>query len=319
MMRQEVYLDYNATTPCAPEVIERMLPFFREIYGNPSNTRHLQGRRAAKALDQAREEVAALIGAQPREIIFTNGATESNNLAILGLGYRAQGGKRNRIVISAIEHKAVLEPCKALQRIGFDVIILPVDATGRLNIESVREVIDERTLLLSVHAANNEIGTIQPIREISVIAQTYGALLHCDAAQAVGKIEVDVDEWGVDLLSLSGHKLYGPKGVGALFTRSTSWLEPILLGGGQEGGIRAGTSNVSAIVGLGAACHLCKPLLADEARTLATLRDYLEANLMRAIPILQRNGNLAQRLPNTSSLTFPKIDADALLLNIPHI
>lgn len=322
MTMKPIYLDYNATTPCDPRVIERMLPFFAEIYGNPANGLHRQGRLAAQAVDEAREQVAALINAQPGEIVFTSGATESNNLAILGLARMADRNKRNANITCAIEHKAVLLPCKKLAEEGFEVTILPVDSMGRVALDAIREAVTDRTLLISIQAANNEIGTLQPIRAIAEIAHEYGVIVHCDAAQAVGKIPVDVMDWGVDLLSLSAHKLYGPKGVGALFVRGggrSMPIEPLYYGGGQERGLRPGTTNVPAVVGLGEACRLCAQSLPKEATELAQLRDLLEAQLQAAIPGLAINGNRQNRLPNTSSLVFPNIDADALLLNLPEV
>lgn len=317
-----IYLDYNATTPCDPRVIERMMPFFAEVYGNPANGLHRQGRLAALAVDDARDQVAALINARPGEIVFNSGATESNNLAILGLARMANRSKRNGIITCTIEHKAVLLPCKKLAEEGFEVTILPVDDMGRVALDTIREAVTDRTLLISIQAANNEIGTLQPVKAIAEIAHEQGAMIHCDAAQAVGKIPVDVVEWGVDLLSLSAHKLYGPKGIGALFVRGggrSMPIEPLYYGGGQERGLRPGTTNVPAIVGFGEACHLFGEVMAQEAVELSQLRDLLERQLLAAVPGLGINGDQLNRLPNTSSLTFPDVDADALLLNLPAV
>ncbi len=317
-----IYLDYNATTPCDPRVVEKMLPYFSAIYGNPANGLHRQGRLAARAVDEAREKVALLIGAREKEIVFTSGATESDNLAILGIARMNRNGKRKRIITSAIEHKAVLLACKKLQEEGFDVVFLPVDLEGRVLIDAAREVIDENTLLVSIHGANNEIGTIQPIAQLAELAHQMGAFFHCDAAQAVGKIPVNVDEWDVDLLSMSAHKLYGPKGIGALFVRGGSNaipMEPIWYGGGQENGLRSGTSNVPGIVGFGEACDICKNEVREELPRLQNLRNTLERELKSSFPALIINGEEAVRIPNTSSLTFPDIDADALILNAPGI
>lgn len=317
-----IYLDYNATTPCDPRVVEKMLPYFSEIYGNPANGLHRQGRLAANAVNDAREKIAALIGAHEKEIIFTSGATESDNIALLGVARMNRLGKRKRIVTSAIEHKAVLLACKKLKDEGFDVVFLPVDAEGRILMDVAREAVDENTLLVSIHGANNEIGTIQSVAHIAELAHQNGALIHCDAAQAVGKISVNVDEWNVDLLSISAHKLYGPKGVGALFIRGGSNaipMEPIWYGGGQENGLRSGTSNVPGIVGFGEACKICQSELTDDMRRIRKLRDILETELQVSIPKLRVNGVSAERLPNTSSLTFPGFDADALILNSPQI
>jgi cysteine desulfurase len=316
-----IYLDYNATTPCHPRVVESMLPYLREMYGNPANGLHLSGRMAARAVEHAREQVAALIGAAPGEIVFTSGATESNNLAILGLARWAEG-RRRRIITSAVEHKAVLGPCKKLGELGYDVVVLPVDSTGQILLESLERCIDEDTLLVSVQAANNEVGTLQPVREIAAIAHRCGAVFHCDAAQAVGKIPVDALEWGVDLLSISAHKMYGPKGVGALFVGGglrAIPLEPLAYGGGQEYGLRPGTLNVPGIVGLGAACELAAGTLAEEADRQRRLRDRFEDRLRATVAEFYVNGHPDRRLPNTSSLTFPGIDAEALLLAAPGL
>jgi len=317
-----IYLDFNATTPCDSRVVEKMLPYFSETYGNPSNGLHAQGRVSAKAVDYAREQIASLIGATAHEIVITSGATESDNLAILGLARMRQGGKRKRIVTCAIEHKAVLLPCKKLKEIGFDVVFLPVDKNGRVSVDEARKFIDDQTLLVSIHGANNEVGTLQPIKDIVEIAHEYGSVSHCDAAQAVGKIPVNVDELGVDLLSMSAHKLYGPKGVGALYIRggsNTIPLEPIWYGGGQENGLRSGTTNVPGIVGFGEACSISNMELQGESVRIKKMRDQIESQLISQIPSMIINGHGAERLPNTSSLTFPNVDADALILNAPEL
>lgn len=322
MTSEPIYLDNNATTRCDPRVLEKMLPYFSQWYGNPANGFHRQGRKAAKAIDEAREQVARLLHARPGEIVFTAGATESNNLAILGLAHMARNGNRKHIVTSAIEHKAVLLPCKKLQEEGFTVTILPVDRNGCVSLAAAKEAISEQTLLVSIQAANNEIGTLQPVQAIAEIAHEHGAWVHSDAAQAVGKIEVDVDQLGVDLLSASAHKLYGPKGIGSLYIRGGAraiHLEPLLYGGGQEGELRSGTSNVPSIVGFGEACQLAAEVVATEGPQLAALRNQFEKSLLQIVPHLKINGYEALRLPNTSSLVFPSLDADALLLNLPDI
>lgn len=319
--REPIYLDYNATTPVDPLVLEAMLPYFSQVYGNPANGLHRQGRLAARAIDEARERVADLIAARPHEIVFTAGATESNNLAIEGLTRHATSSRR-RIVTTAVEHKAVLEPCRRLGREGWDVVVLPVDRDGVVDMTAAAEAIDGNTLLVSIQAANNEVGTIQPVAAIAALAHARGALVHCDAAQAVGKVAVDVTALDVDLLSASGHKLYGPKGIGLLYVRGGPRrlpLEPVSLGGGQEAGLRPGTSNVPGIVGLGQACALAKEALQEEGAQLAALRDRLEMLLIEGVPELVINGRSAARLPNTSSLTFPDTDADALLLNLSDL
>ncbi len=321
-MNDLIYLDYNATTPCDPRVVEKMFPFFGETYGNPSNGLHIQGRKSAKAVDDAREQVAGLINARSNEIVFTSGATESDNLAILGIARINQGGKRNRIVTCAVEHKAVLLPGKKLKENGFDVVFLPVDKYGRVSVEEARLAIDDKTLLVTIHGANNEVGTLQPIKELAEIAHEHGSLFHCDGAQAVGKIPINVIELGVDLLSISAHKLYGPKGVGALYIHGGSNaipLEPIWYGGGQENGLRSGTTNVPGIVGFGEACSIVSAELKNEFPRLKDMRDQIESLLEIQIPSMVINGFGAERLPNTSSLTFPTVDGDALVLNAPEI
>lgn len=317
-----IYLDYNATTPVDPRVAEKMFPYFSEIFGNPSNGFHRQGRLAAQAVITAREQVSSMIGAEPHEIVFTSGATESNNQAILGLAHLHINNARKRIVTSKIEHKAILNPLKKLSEEGFEIISLDVDSQGVVSIEQATQFIDEKTLLVSVHLANNEIGTIQPVQAIAEIAHKYGVLVHSDAAQAVGKIPVNVQELGVDLLSMSAHKLYGPKGIGALFIRNGIRgipMEPLLYGGGQENGFRSGTTNVSGIVGFGEAARISKGVLTEEMIRISTLRDHLEEQLSNEIPNLIINAQKAQRLPNTSSLIFLGVEADALLFNLPDV
>lgn len=318
-MNNVIYLDHHATTPCDPRVVEAMLPFFTQHFGNASSS-HEAGQIAADAVSNAREEIATLLGARRSEIVFTSGATESNNLAIFGLA-NAFGEKRRRIVTTAIEHKAVLSPCRELEKQGFELIVLPVDRNGKVDLQAATEAINENTLVVSIQAANQEIGTIQPVHEIAALAHTQGALVHCDAAQAIGKIALDVNEWDIDLLSLSAHKLYGPKGVGVLYVRGGRRLgiAPLFFGGEQEKEIRPGTLNVPSIVGLGVACQLCREKMQEESIRLAQLRDELETLLLLDIPHLKRNGDLQNRLPHNSSLTFPGIEAGALLANLPHL
>jgi cysteine desulfurase len=320
-MNNIIYLDYHATTPCDPQVVQTMMPYFRENFGNPSSSLHQIGKKAAKVVEEARTQVAEVIGADSREIIFTGGATESNNFALLGIAGNS-AGKRNRIVTTAIEHKSVLWPCKELQKQGFEIVILPVDSDGRIDINIANEAITNNTLIVSVQAANNEIGTIQPIEQIATIAHEKGALIHCDAAQAIGKIPVDVETWDVDLLSMSAHKLYGPKGVGAVYMRGGPYtlpIKPLLFGGGQEHDLRSGTLNVPGIVGFGKACQLCTERLLDESLYIANLRDRLEEQILRTLPFISRNGALDCRLPGNCSLTFPAIDAEALIVNVPEL
>lgn len=316
-----IYLDHHATTPCDPLVLEAMLPYFTAQFGNPSSA-HAAGTRTAEAVQLAREQVARLVGAQPGEVIFTSGATEANNLALLGYARAAQAtNPRRRIVISAIEHKAISNPAKQLAREGFEIVVLPVDAQGTVSLAAAAEAINADTLMVSVHAANGEIGTLQPIAELAELAHAAGALLHTDAAQAVGKIPVDMLAWGADMLSISAHKLYGPQGVGALLVRHPrrTQLQPLSYGGGQERSWRPGTLNVPGIVGFGAACARCAELLPTEAPRLAALRDEFEAAVLAAIPGAYRNGNPAHRLPHNTSLSFPGLEADALLARLPQL
>lgn len=316
-----VYLDNHATTPCDPRVVEAMLPFFAEHFGNPSSSLHALGRAAADAVEQARYQVAQLIGAKASEIVFTSGATESNNLAIFGIA-SAYKGPRRRLVTSPIEHKAVLEPMRRLAQEGFELVFLPVDSKGRVDLEAAQSLIDDRTLLVSIQAASNEIGTLQPIDQVAALAKEAGAFLHCDAAQAVGKVPVNVAAWGVDLLSLSAHKIYGPKGAGALYIHQDlkkGLLAPQILGGGQEWGLRSGTLNVPGIVGLGAACAIAGSALEEEARRISQMRDAFEQGIRLRIPSARFNGDLNCRLPGNSSITFPGVEADALILNLPEI
>lgn len=315
-----IYLDNHATTPCDPEVIETMLPYFGDNFGNPSSTIHEAGRRADNAVQLAREQVADLIGAKTKEIIFTSGATESNNIAIQGL-VKGSDGSRRQIATTPIEHKAIINQCKVLAKEGWDIVYLPIDKTGTVDLQEAKKLVTTKVLVVSVQTASNEIGTIQPIREIANLAYENGAYFHSDAAQAVGKIPIDVNQMGVDLLSISAHKMYGPKGVGALYVRDGAYsmpIKPLVYGGEQEYNLRSGTLNVPGIVGFGKACELCQEYLAEESDRIRLLRDFLEKILMEAIDI-QRNGNLQNRLPGNSSLTFPGIDAEALILNLADL
>ncbi len=320
-MSDLIYLDNHATTPCDPAVIEAMLPYFGQVFANPASTAHRAGQEASESVTEARQKVDHLIGSRAGEIVFTSGASESNNLAISGIA-RGHTGRRYRIVTTAIEHKAVLAPCQESRQQGFDVVVLPVDERGAVDLAIAEKMIDEDTLLVSVQAANNEIGTIQPVADVARLAHAQGALIHCDAAQAVGKIPVDVDDWDVDLLSISAHKLYGPKGVGALYVRGGPWalpISPLMVGGGQEKGLRAGTLNVPGIVGLGEACRLGEQRLPKESVRIGALRDLFEEILLEAVPEVSRNGDLSNRLPGNSSLTFPGIDAEALIVNASEL
>ncbi|MBV9735849.1 MAG: aminotransferase class V-fold PLP-dependent enzyme [Acidisphaera sp.] len=318
-----VYLDNQATTACDPRVLAAMLPWFSEAYGNPHSAEHVMGRAAEQAVEAARAQVAALIGADPREIVFTSGATESNNIALKGAARfaRSTGDARRRIVTVATEHKCVLACAADLAGEGFEPIVLPVGRDGLLDPAVLRAALDEPTLLVSVMAANNETGVVQDLSAQAAIARDAGALFHTDAAQAAGKIPLDVNAPRVDLLSISGHKLYGPKGVGALYVRRRPRvrLAPLFSGGGQERGLRSGTLPAPLIVGFGEACRLAAAEMAAEAAHLAALRDRLLARLRAAIPAIAINGDLRRRLPGNLNLTFPHATAEALMRAAPDL
>jgi cysteine desulfurase len=316
-MNAPIYLDYNATTPVAPEVADAILPFLREHFGNPSSS-HPYGRFAAQAVAQARSHVAALIGARDDEIVFTGCATEANNLALLGAAHARRGAKRH-LVVSAIEHPAVLAPAAHLEAEGWSLSVVPVDRFGLVSPDEVARAIRPDTALVSVMHANNEVGTIQPIAEIARITRARGVLLHTDAAQTAGKIGVDVDALGVDLLTLAGHKFYAPKGVGALYVRPGTPLRGIGFGAEHERGLRPGTENVPAIVGLGAAAQLGRERLPQATGRLRELRDGLHALMIEAIPGLALNGHPDLRLPNTLNVSFPGVSGRVLLDNARDI
>lgn len=316
-----VYLDYHASTPCDPRVLEAMLPYFLDTFANPASSVHLAGRKAADAVEKARRQVARAIGAEPGEIVFTSGATESNNLAILGSSTGSSCGRTN-VLASAIEHRSVLAPCQSLTSKGFSFRAIPVHRDGLLDLGALVELVDDGTLIVSVQAVNNEIGTIQPLLEVVQIAHAAGALVHCDAAQALGRIPIDVGDWGVDLLSLSGHKCYGPKGVGALYVRGgarNAPIEPLIHGGGQEYDLRAGTLNVPGIVGLGLAAEIAAADRERETKRVAMLRDWFEAQILKTAPGAYRNGSLLHRVAGNSSITFPGVDAEALIANLRDV
>ena len=310
-----VYLDHNATTPCAPEVVHAMLPFWTQEYGNASSG-HAMGRTAGNAVERARNQVARAIGAAADEVLFTSGATESNNLILRGLTDIRPA--RNRIVLTAIEHPSVREPCRRLSEQGFEVFEIPVSHDGVLDIGSARHVINENTLLVSVQGANNEIGTLQPVRVIAEIAHERGAFVHCDATQMLGKVPFSVDSLDIDYASFSGHKVYGPKGIGGLFVRRgppCSSVSPPYRGGSQESRLRPGTLNVPAIVGFGEALRLVENQLVDDNNNLRFLRDKFEQSIKQTIPDAKINGVLGDRLPGTTSLTIPGVPASMLLAN----
>jgi cysteine desulfurase len=308
-----VYFDYNATTPLAPEVLEAVIAASREQFGNASSV-HYFGQRAKAALDDARSAVAALIHAEPSEIVYTSGGTESDNFAIRGAADVLEPGGRKQLIASAIEHEAVLNTFKALSRRGWRATLIPVDQTGIVDPDRLRELITNETALVSVMQANNEIGTIQPIAELAVIAHQHGALMHTDAVQSVGKLPVDVRALGVDLLSLSAHKFNGPKGAGALWIKRGTRMQPMLTGGKHERSRRAGTENVPALAGMGVAARLAIGKLAMEAARVCALRDRLEDGILRSVPGTVLNGARALRVPNTTNISFDRIEAESLLI-----
>ncbi|HVW05775.1 MAG TPA: cysteine desulfurase family protein [Vicinamibacterales bacterium] len=318
MGRAPVYLDCHATTPVDRRVLEAMLPYFCETFGNPASSTHQWGWQAQTAVEQARKQVAETIGATAREIVFTSGATESNNLALRGVADRTPDDRRH-LAVSAIEHKSILEVAHWLESRGWRVTRLPVDRGGRVDPASVEEALMAGASIVSVMAANNEIGVIQPLRQIGALTRQHGALLHVDAAQAVGKIPIDVEDISVDLLSLTAHKIYGPKGCGALFIRKRVEIEPLLLGGGHERGLRAGTLNVPGIVGLGAACAIARAEMATESARVAQLRDRLLDGLRVNLPGVTVNGSMQHRLPNNLHVSFDGVDGEALLVGISDI
>ena len=313
-----VYLDTHATTPVDPRVLQAMLPYFTEHFGNPASSSHAWGWKAQEAVEAARRHVAAIVGASAREIIFTSGATESNNFAIRGTA-DMPGQSRRHIVVSAIEHKSVLEAAKRLVEQGWTSDVVRVGRDGRIDLDALARVVSERTALVSVMAANNEIGVIQPLAEIGAIARAAGARFHVDAAQAVGKIPIDVEAMKIDFLSLTGHKMYGPKGCGALFVRKHTALAPLVAGGGQERGLRSGTLNVPGIVGLGQACAIGRAEMTEESARLARLRDRLLAGLRASLDGVVVNGSLEHRLPHNLHVSFESVDGESLLIGIGDI
>jgi len=312
-----IYLDYNATTPVDKEVARAMLPFLESNYGNPSSS-HWFGTQTRKAVEQARRQVAKLINCEVDEIIFTSGGTESNNFAIIG-SVRAHQDKGNHIITTMIEHPAVLEVCRYLQKNGFEITFLPVDQTGLVDLSDIEKAIRKETILISVMHANNEVGTIQPIAEISRLAESHNIIFHTDAAQSVGKIKTDVQIMGVDLLSIAGHKLYAPKGIGALFIKRGVLLQKILFGADHEQNLRPGTENVLEIVGLGKACEIAKRDLDQNYKLYSETRDRLQQGLFEGLDNLHLNGHPEKRLPNTLSVSFPGIEANLILAELKGI
>ena len=317
--RGPIYLDYNATTPIDPVVVAAMLPYLSEHFGNPSSS-HSYGHVAHKAVDAARAQVAQLLGCTAKEITFTGGGSESDNLAIRGIALAYQN-KGNHIITQITEHPAVLQTCHALERLhGFRVTYLPVDRSGRVSIEEVEAAIDNKTVLITIMHANNETGTLQPIAEIAKIARKHGVLLHTDAAQSAGKIPVRVEELDVDLLTIAGHKLYAPKGIGALYGRQDLNLEPVIYGGGQESGRRAGTESVAHMVALGTACLLAQEHLSENETRLRSMRDNLQRLIKQCAPgHVHLNGHVTERLPNTLNISVDGVNGEEVLAITPEI
>ena len=309
-----IYLDYAATTPADPAVVQAMIPYFHDAFGNPSAI-YSYGQEAKSAIEKARSSVAILIGARDEEIVFTSGGTEADNFALKGVAFANQK-KGNHIITSAIEHHAVLESCKFLGKMGFKITTLPVDKYGLIDPEQVQKAITDKTILISIMHANNEIGTIQPITEISKIAREAGIYLHTDAVQTAGHIPTDVNELGVDLLSMSAHKLYGPKGVGALYIRKGTKLMTFMHGGGQERGRRASTENVPGIVGFGKAAELVQPELNKEMERVAGLRDKLIAGILKQVDHIHLNGHPVKRLPNNVNISVEFVEGESMCLNM---
>jgi cysteine desulfurase len=320
-MKLPIYMDYHATTPVDPRVLEAMLPYFTQAFGNAASRNHPFGWEAEEAVEKARKQVADLIGANAKEIIFTSGATESNNLAIKGVAemYREKG---NHLITCVTEHKAVIDTCKKLEKQGYRVTYLPVQKDGRISLDDLKAAITDKTILITIMTANNEIGVIQPIAEIAAIAKEKGILFHTDAVQAAGKVPFNVNDLKVDLVSLSAHKMYGPKGVGALYVRRRNprvLLSEQISGGGHERGMRSGTLNVPGIVGLGKAAELCKAEMASDADRLRKLRDYLNEQLHKNLDELYINGSMEHRLPHNLNISFAYVEGESLLMGINDV
>jgi len=320
-MKLPIYMDNHATTPVDPRVLEEMLPYFRDKFGNAASRNHSFGWEAEEAVEKARAQIAHLIGAAPKEIIFTSGATESDNMALIGAA-EMYAEKGNHIITTAIEHKAVLDSAARVKQLAGEITYVPVGQDGVVDSEAVKKAVTDKTILISVMAANNEIGTIQPIREIGAIARERGILFHCDAAQGVGKLVIDVNEMNIDLLSLSAHKIYGPKGVGALYVRRKNprvRLSPLIHGGGHERGMRSGTLNVPAIVGFGKACEICENEMDAENARLRALRDRLKDRILKLVDEVYINGSMEKRLPNNLNLSFAYVEGESLIMGLKDV
>ena len=320
-MKLPIYMDYHATTPMDPRVLEAMLPYFTEKFGNAASRNHSFGWEAEQAVDDARRQIATLIHADPKEIIFTSGATESDNLALKGVVemYREKG---DHMITSVTEHRAVLDTVKRLEKQGIKVTYLPVDKEGFVNPDDLNKAITDKTILISIMMANNEIGTINPVVEIGKIAKSRGVLFHCDATQGVGKIPVDVEAMGIDLMSFSAHKIYGPKGVGALYVRRKNprvRLAPMIDGGGHERGMRSGTLPVPLIVGFGKACEICMQVMPDESKRLTQLRERLKEGILKNLDEVYLNGHSTKRLPNNMNLSFAYVEGESVLMGLKEI
>jgi cysteine desulfurase len=320
-MKLPIYMDYHATTPMDPRVFEAMKPYFLQTFGNAASRNHSFGWEAEEAVEKSRKQIASLIGATAKEIVFTSGATESNNLALKGVA-EMYAEKGNHIITAATEHKAILDTCKRLEKHGVRVTYLPVQTNGLVDLEQLQAAITDKTILISIMYANNEIGVIQPMAELGKIAKSKGVLLHTDATQAVGKVPVNVIKDNVDLMSMSGHKMYGPKGVGALYVRRKSPRVQItsqMDGGGHERGMRSGTLNVPGIVGLGEACALCQAEMPEESKRMAFLRDKLRDKLQSELDETYINGTMEHRLPNNLNISFAYVEGESLLMGINDI
>jgi cysteine desulfurase len=323
-MKFPIYMDNHATTAVDPRVLEAMLPYFTETFGNAASRTHVFGREAATAVERARQQIASLIGADPQEIVFTSGATESDNLAIKGTArmHRQEGKQGNHIVTLPTEHKAVVDSCNRLEKEGFEVSYVPVSSDGLVNLDELRRAITERTILVTVMAANNEIGVLQPVSEIGELCRERGVVFHSDAVQAIGKIPVDVQAMNIDILSITAHKIYGPKGVGALYVRRKKGevsLTPLIDGGGHELGMRSGTLNVPGIVGFGKACELCAQGLREESERLGVLRDRLKDGILAGLDGVHINGSIERRLSNNLNLSFDRVEGEALLTGLEGV
>jgi len=321
-LKLPVYLDNNATTPMDPRVLEKMMPYFTTEFGNAASRNHAFGWKAEEAVEKARHQIASLIGASEKEIVFTSGATESNNLAILGVA-EMYATKGNHIITCVTEHKAVIDPCKYLEENGkCQITWLGVDKTGQINLEELEKSITDKTILISIMFANNEIGTLQPIEKIGALAKKHGVLFHCDAVQAAGRVPIDVEKMGIDILSVSGHKIYGPKGIGALYVRRRNprvRLSPIVHGGGHERGMRSGTLNVPGIVGFGEACEIAQKEMSQETERTLMLREKLHKGITSKMDEIFLNGHPTERLPGNLNLSFAYVEGEAMMMGIKDL